>query len=725
MTSHMIRREFLQKSLAGAGLTLAFCLVGPGRIELANAEDDPKSEAWMPNAWLKIAPDNTITILVSRSEMGQGVFTSMPMIVAEELEADWKKVRVEASPVTKAYVDPQLGIQLTGGSMSVRNMFEPLRKAGATAREMLRLAAAKEWKVPVEECKALQGTVAHEKTGRKKTYGQLCQEAAKLPVPGNPPKKKAGEFNLIGKPVRRLDASIKINGTPIFGVDVYKPDMLYAVVARPPAYGAKLVSSDEEAAKKVPGVSKVVQIENGLAVCANSTVAAMKGREALNPKWDKGSIPDLDNKFLEKHYKEALEKKGIVTEQQGDAEKELGKSAKTISAEYSFPYVSHVPAEPPNCVVHVQKDRCDIWCPTQFQTGAFGAGVKITGLEPDQVHVHSTYLGGGFGRRTDVVEVIEAVQIAKAVGKPVKLLWTREDDIKYDFFRPASLHRMSAGVDTKGLVTSWVHKVATPSIAERAMPPMIVNNIDPTSVQGLGDQDYEIPNMKVEWVKVDLPIPVGFLRSVGHSSHAFVVECFLDELAHAAGKDPLAFRLDMLRKHPLPAGVLKTVAEKAGWGKKLPKGSGMGIAQHFSFGSHVGYVAQVKVDTKSGIIEVERVVCAVDCGSVVNPDTIKAQMEGATVMALSIALKEEVQFANGGVKSSNYDDYPLLTMSETPDIEVHVLKSDHPLGGIGEPGIPPLAPAVGNAVFAATGIRMRRLPMSPETVREAMARART
>ncbi len=721
MTKCMERREFLQASLAGTGLTLAFFIPGLEWVTQAFAKEPESAEACMPNAWLKIAPDNTITVLVSRSEMGQGVFTSMPMIVVEELEADWKNVRVEASPTRPAYVDPVVGIQLTGGSMSVRNMFDPLRTAGAAAREMLRQAAADEWKVPLAECRAEGGMIKHSKSDKSLPYGKLCEKAAKLPVPKDPPLKKEAEFKLIGKPIPRVDAADKANGVPVFGIDVIRPGMLHAVVARSPALGGKVISFDKDAAKKVAGVKDVVQISTGIAVCADDLQAALKGRDALNAKWGKGTIPDLNNALLEKLFAEGMDKKGKITTKLGDTSSALNKAAKKVEASYVFPYVAHVPFEPINCTAHVQSDRCDIWCPTQCQTGALMTGVKITGLKDSQVYVHSTLLGGGFGRRTEWAEVAEAVEISKSVGKPVKLFWTREEDIKYDFFRPASIHKISAGLDEKGRLAAWSHKVATQSIAERAFPAMIQNEIDPTSVQGLGDQDYEVPHMLVEWVKMDLPIPVGFLRSVGHSSHAFAVECFVDEAAHAAGKDPLAYRLDMLKGDSYSTGVLKTAAEKAGWDKPLPKGSGRGIAQHASFGSHVAYVAEVSVDKNSGVIKVNRVVCAVDCGLVINPDTIVAQMEGATIMALSIALKEEVMFENGGVKLDGFEDYPLLTMSESPEIEVHIVKSTHKRGGIGEPGIPPLAPAVGNAVFAAAGIRLRRLPMTPALVRKALS----
>lgn len=723
MTHEMDRRKFLQASLAGVGLTLAFSVPGPDLLASAHAAAAEAQGGCMPNAWLNIAPDNTITILVSRSEMGQGVFTSMPMILAEELEADRKEVRVEASPTGPEYVDPVIKLQLTGGSMSVRHMFDPLRKVGAAAREMLRQAAAQEWKVAADECVAQQGMVKHAGTGRSLNYGDLCEKAAKMPVPKEPPLKKDSEFRLIGKTVPRVDATDKVNGAPLFGLDVVRPGMLHAVVARPPAYGAKALSFDKDEAQSVPGVKEVVEIESGVAICAESVSSALKGRDALNVKWGKGSHPDLNNALLEKLFAEGLNKKGVIAKKEGDPRSAYSEAAQKLEAYYSFPYLAHVAMEPINCTAHVQSDRCDIWLPTQFQTRALTTAAKLTGLAQDKVHVHATYLGGGFGRRTESAEVAEAVEISKNVGKPVKLLWTRDEDVKYDFFRPMNHHKIEAGSDANGRIIAWIHKVATQSVFERVFPSLIKNGIDPTAVQGIADQDYEIPNREVEWVRMELPVPVGFWRSVGHTSQAFAVECFIDELAHAAGKDPLAYRMAMLSSRSYGAGVLKTAAEKAGWGKPLPKGSGRGIAQHFSYGSHVAYVAEVRVNRESGVITVDRVVCAVDCGPVVNPDTVKAQMEGAANMALSVALKEEVMFENGGVKSRNFDDYPLLTISEAPEIEVHIVKSDHKRGGVGEPGIPPLAPAVGNAVFAAAGIRLRSLPMSPDRVRKALAQA--
>ncbi|OHE59075.1 MAG: hypothetical protein A2Z47_04790 [Thermodesulfovibrio sp. RBG_19FT_COMBO_42_12] len=724
MSTKISRREFLRL----AGLTIAISL-SPSGYTLFSAEQFDKEKSFSPNVWLQITPDNKVTIIVNKSEMGQGVYTSLPMIVADELEADWKRIKVKAAPAGNQFIDPIWGMQATGGSTSVRHMFEPLRKAGAAAREMLISAAARKGIVPAGECKASKGTVIHKKSNRQFTYGQLSEDASKLPVPQNSSLKKEGQFSIMGKSLDRLDVIEKVNGSAVFGIDVFVPDMLYASIERPPAYGAKVaLSYDREAAFKIAGVKQVMDVETlsygyrGKAVCAETIEAAWKGKTALNVKWDKGSHSELNNESLHKMLIDHLNKNGVVARNDGDAKLALSKASKKVEAVYVLPYLYHATMEPMNCTAYVTTDKCEIWVPTQSQTGVLQAAAKITGLKTDQIHVHTTYLGGGFGRRfeTDVVE--EAVYLSKITGRPIKLIWSREEDVKNDLYRPANCCKIEGCIDDKGHLLAWSHKVVVPSIFSRVFPQMMKNGIDPAAVEGIENMEYEIPNVYVEYVRLDAPVPVGFWRSVGSTHNAFTVECFIDELAHAAKKDPLEFRLNCLKNHKRAYKVLQVAAEKAGWGKPLKKGQGRGIAQHLSFGSYVAQVAEVSVDEKNGTIKVHKVVCAIDCGDVINPAIITAQMEGGITMGLSAALKEGVELENGGIASSNFHNYELLRMHEAPDIEVHIVRSREKLGGIGEPGVPPIAPSVANAVFNVTGIRLRKLPMKPEALKEAMVK---
>jgi isoquinoline 1-oxidoreductase beta subunit len=717
----LTRREFLQRSLAGTGLAIAVTMTPMGS-RLLTAEEIEKDESiiFTPNAWLQITPDNMVHVIVNKSEMGQGVDTALPMIVADELDADWGQVRFKVAPAADIYKDPVWGTQGTGGSSSVRHMYETLRKAGASAREMLISAASETWGVPSAECRTSMGTVIHAPSNRTFTYGQLTRKASSLPLPKNPYLKKEGSFSFIGRAVPRLDIPDKVNGKAVFGIDVSVYGMLYATVEHPPAFGAKAVTFDKEAGLKVSGVTDVVLLNNGIAVCAKTPDAAWSGRKALHAKWEGGANPGMDNTTLQEMFVRDSEKKGLVARSDGDVKAALDKAARRLDVSYMLPYLSHATMEPMDCVADVGRERCTIWAPTQNQTGVFKLAEKETGLKPDQIHVHTTYLGGGFGIRFETKVVEEAIQISKAVRKPVKLIWKREDDIRNDFYRPGNYSRVIGGLDEKGDLLAWSHKIVCPSIFERAMPNRIEGGIDPAAVEGLKNMEYEVPNLYVEYVKIDLPVPVGFWRSVGSTHNAFTVESFVDEMAAAAGKDPLAFRLNLLKNHKRAYRVLETVAEKAGWNKPLAGGKGRGIAQHFSFGSYVAHVAEVSVDRKTGTVKVHRVVSAVDCGPVVNPAIITAQIRGAVIMGLSAALKEQVKFAKGGVESSNFDNYALLRMSEAPEIEVHIVKSDDPMGGIGEPGLPPIAPALANAVYNAAKVRIRNLPMTPESVLRSM-----
>jgi isoquinoline 1-oxidoreductase subunit beta len=721
MKPQITRREFLQTSAALAGLTIA-ASVTPYGFSILKAEEAAKQPAPLnPNLWISIMPDNTITIVLNKSEMGQGVCTSLPMIVAEELDADWKLIRFVQAPAGPQYGDPNWGnMQLTGGSTSVRNMYEPLRKLGATARAMLVQAAAQTWKVPVSQCTASESKVHHKKSGQTITYGELSKTASRLPIHQSVTLKKEAEFKLIGRPLARLDIPSKVEGKAQFGIDTFVPDMLYAAVVRPPAYGAKSVSYDKEAAMKVPGIQQILAIDRGIAVCGSTIDATWKGRDALQAKWDKGAQPDLDNQTLEKSFMESLNKTGVTAKNTGDAKKGLSESAKSIEATFYLPYLAHVAMEPMNCTVDVRNDQCEIWSPTQYQTGNMATAVAITGLKEDQIKIHTSYLGGGFGRRAFPDFLGEALKISKTVGKPIKLIWTREEDIKNDFYRPGNACIIKGGINQKGNLIAWSQRIACQSVFAGFMPQMIQNGVDPQAVEGISDMTYEVPNLLVEYVMVQNPVPIGFWRSVGNSENAFTKESFIDELADAAGKDPLEFRLGLLKNNAAARGVLQTAAEKARWGKPVKMGQGRGIAYHSSFGTDVAEVAEVSVDKKDGTVKVNRVVCAIDCGPYVNPAIIKANVTGAIVMGLSAALKEEMAFSKGGVVSANFYNYQELRMDQVPEIEVHIVKNKKILGGVGEPGLPPIAPAVANAVFRAVGARVRRLPMTPANVLKAI-----
>jgi isoquinoline 1-oxidoreductase beta subunit len=713
------RREFLKTSLAGAGLTIA-AVMTPSGLRLLSAAELKQDTSFKPNVYLRIAPDDSITVIVNKSEMGQGVTTSLPMIIADELEADWKQVRYVSAPAADEYKDPVWGMQSTGGSTSVRHMHDALRKAGAAAREMLIIAGSEALKAPLRECAAVNGVVRNMKTGKGLSYGKLVFEASRLPVPQNPTLKKEGQFKYIGKAMPRLDVPEKSTGKAMFGIDTFAPGMLYAALARPTQYGAEPASFDKAAAEQIKGVKAVVSIPRGIAVVADTLDAAWKGRNLLNVQWRNAKAPGLDTASLEKEMMAKISEQGLIAKTQGDAKAALGAASKKVEAAYLLPYLSHATMEPMNCTASVTAEQCDIWAPTQNQGGIKGMAVKVTGLKPEQVFVHTTYLGGGFGRRFETDFAEEAVTIAKITGKPVKVIWTREEDIQNDFYRPANYTKIEAGLDDKGKVTAWSHKIVCQSIFARVFPSMMKNGIDNAAVEGVTDLEYEVPNLLAEYVRIDLPVPVGFWRSVGASHNGFVIESFVDELASAAKKDPLEFRLGLLQKHPRPKRVLETAAQKAGWGKPPKKGQALGIAYHLSFGTYVAHVAEVSVDKATGRIKVHKVTCAVDCGSVINSDTVAAQMESGIIMGLSAALKEKMEFAGGGVKTTNFGDYDLLRMSETPEIEVHIVTGRDPLGGIGEPGVPPIAPAVANAVFAATGVRIRSLPMTPAAVLAAM-----
>src|SRR6059036_1796417 len=698
-------REFLETA-GVAGLVIGFRLPATGRQAMRGAA----AAAFAPNAWLRIGADESVLVMVDRSEMGQGVTTSLPMLLAEELEADWSKIRIDFAPADKAYINPMFGMQGTGGSTSVRAAFTPLRKAGAAAREMLISAAAQTWGVDKSECRAEQGAVVHPGSNRRLTYGQLVAKAATLPVPQDVPLKDPKDWKLLGTSATRLDTPPKVDGTAEFGIDVKVPGMLVAVVARCPVFGGKAAGFDAAKAKAVPGVSHVVPISSGVAVVANGYWPAKKGRDSLGITWDEGPNAAVTSASVSQLLTERAGQAGVVARHDGDPDAGRAAAATKLDADYELPFLAHATMEPMNCTAHVRADGVDIWAPTQFQTGAQGLGAKIGGVPPEKVQVHTTYLGGGFGRRFELDFIQEALETSKAAGAPVKVVWSREDDMRNAQYRPANYHVLHAGLDAAGHPAAWTHRIVAPSIMARVFPDTIKNGLDEEAVEGGLGMPYTIPNVHVDYQLTDTGIPVGFWRSVNNSYNAFAVESFIDELAHAAKQDPYEYRRDLLGKAPRHLGALNLAASKAGWGTPPPAGRARGIAVYKSFESYVAEVAEVSV-ASDGAVKVHRVVCAVDCGPVVNPSIVEAQMESAIVYGLTAALYGEIAIEGGRVKQSNFHDYQMLRLAEMPKVEVYIVPSTDAQGGVGEPGTPPIAPAVANAIFAATGKRIRKLPI--------------
>jgi isoquinoline 1-oxidoreductase beta subunit len=706
------RRNFLTASaLSGASLVIAFHI--PRRAEALLLAAGPKKPLPAPNAFLKIAPDGSVIVQLSHSEMGQSIWTTLPMLLAEELECDWAKIQVETAPAAPAYFHPAFGMQMTGGSSSTWSEFDRYRTVGAMAREMLMLAAAARWKVDVKQLHVENGFVLH--GTERLSYGELAGAAQTLKAPTTVTLKPSSQWKLIGKPTPRLDTPEKISGKAQFGIDVRFPGLRTAVVVRPPVFGAKVKSFDAMKAKAVPGVEMVVQVPSGVAVVASNFWAAQTGREALEVQWDLGPGRELDTVQLLSSYRTLAQKPGAQVLKKGDADALLATSAHQLLAEYDVPYLAHAAMEPLNCTVRLEKERCDVWVGTQFQTNDQAVAAKIAGLPPEKVNIHTTFLGGGFGRRANPVSdfVAEAVHVAKASGLPVKVLWTREDDMHGGYYRPMFLHRVQVGVNAKGFPIAWKHTIVGQSLlAGTPFEAMVKDGIDESSVEGVVDSAY-LDSVGAKLVTLHSPrnlVPVLWLRSVGNTHTAFAMESMVDELAHQARMDPLAYRLELLKQQPRHLAVLKLAAQKADWAKPPSPGTARGLAVHASFGSIVAQVAEVSVDSDKRI-SVKRVVCAVDCGLVVNPLSLEAQVQGSVAYGLGPTLHSALTLKEGQVQESNFNDYVVLRLNEMPRVEVHVVPSKAKMGGIGEPATAPINAAVANAVFALTGQRLRSLPL--------------
>ncbi len=690
------RRSFLKIGAAGAGgLLVGFHL--PGKLQAATTPAKL-------NAYIHVGSDDVVTLMIHKAEMGQGTVTSLPQLLAEELECDWSKIHTEFPGI-----DPAFG-QLQGvfGSMSIRTSYGPLRQAGAAAREMLIQAAAQKWGVMPSQCRAENGVVINTVSNARATYGSLADDAAKIPVPKNVTLKDANQFRLIGTSVKRRDTGDKVTGKTQFGLDMRMPGMLYASLARCPVYGGTVKSFDASKTKAVPGVKNVVQISNGVAVIADNTWSAMEGRKALAVVWDEGHNANLSSASIRKDYADMLEKPGASARKAGDAASALAGASKKLEAIYEAPYLSHAPMEPLNCTAIVRPDSCEVWASTQIQTIAHQMAMKATGLPPDKVEIHTLWLGGGFGRRGGGDYIMEGVEIAKAMaGTPVHLTWSREDDLQHDTYRPASYTKFAAGLDANGTPVAFTANISCPSFAG------LRNGVDAAAVEGIENMAYAsaIPNVQMEYHVPPTDIPTSYWRSVGYSQNTFFTESFMDEMAHAAGKDPVEFRRALLAKSPRLIGVMDLAAEKAGWGKPLPAGHYHGLAVVDNLGSFNAQVAEISIE--KGKLKVHKVTCAVDCGQVVNPAIIVQQIRSGIVYGLS-AMRTQITFEKGRVQQQNFNNYEVFRIDETPEMEVYIVPSTANPGGIGEASTPPIGPAVANAIFAATGKRLRKLPIRNE-----------
>jgi isoquinoline 1-oxidoreductase beta subunit len=702
------RRAVLTAGVAaGGGLLIGFRL-----LPATDAVAAPGAEALAPNAFVRIEKNGRVTVISPSIEMGQGTYTSLSMLIAEELEVDLAQVNVEHAPANdKLYANPALGFQVTGGSTSIRGFWKPLRAAGAAARSMLVSSAADIWKVEPSSCRAAKGQVVHVPTGRKLSYGALAALAAKKPVPVNVALKDSKDFRLIGTSAKRIDTPAKLDGSAVFGIDVRLPGMKVATVTACPLIGGRVADIDDTKARAVKGVVQIVRLENAVAVVADHMGAAKKGLAALSVKWQPGPGGLFSSAQLLERMRVAAMRSGAISKKEGDAEGVITAAPKRLEAVYQLPFLAHATMEPMNCTAHVRKDSCEVWVGNQVLARAQAAAVEASGLPQEKVTVHNHFLGGGFGRRLEVDYVSQAVAIAKQLDFPVKVVWTREEDTQHDIYRPYYYDRLAAALDDQGFPTAFSHRIVGSSIVARWLPSLFKDNLDFDAVEGAAGV-YSFPNVLIDYVREEPPpgLLTGWWRGVGTTHNAFMVEGFVDELAAAAGKDPVEYRRVLLDKAPRARGVLDLAADKAGWSTPLPAGVGRGIAVVFGFGSYIAQVAEVSV-AKDGAVKVHRVVCAVDCGQTVNPDTIRAQMEGGIIFGLSATLYGEITIKDGRIEQANFDSYRPLRMEEAPVIEVHIVDSKQEPGGIGEPGTSTIAPAVVNAIFALTGKRLRRLPV--------------
>jgi isoquinoline 1-oxidoreductase beta subunit len=706
------RREFVTAvTAAGGALLLGYRAEGAQRA----ASTASTSSGFAPNAFIRIAPEGGVTLIMPQAEMGQGVHTSLSMLLAEELEVAPSQIRLEHAPADNTrYANQFFGEQMTGASSSVRAFYEPLRRAGATARTMLVAAAAASWNVDPASCRALKGAVTHTPTRRTLTYGALATRAAALPVPDKVTLKDPKDFTLIGTPAKRLDTPSKVNGTAQYGIDVRLPGMLIATVAASPVLGGKVADVDDQKAKTVPGVRQIVRLDDAVAVVGDHMWAAKQGLAALAIRWDDGPNANVSTADIAKGLAKASETAGVVARKDGDPESALAGAAKKVEAVYESPFLAHATMEPMNCTVHVRKDGCEVWTGSQVLSRARATAAEVTGFSLEKVVVHNHFLGGGFGRRLEVDYVTQAVRIAKQVDAPVKVVWTREEDVQHDVYRPYYYDRFAAGLDRQGTPIAWTHRIVGPAIIARYLPRAFKDGKDIDAVDGAVQLLYDIPAIQVEHVRHEEPVlNTGFWRGVGVTHNNFVVESFIDELAAASKQDPVALRRALLGKSPRAVAVLDLAVREGRWGQPLPRGRGRGVSLLYSdWGSYLAQVADVEI-TGSGEVRVHRIVCAVDCGQIVNPDIVRAQIESGIVYGVSGALWGEVALNNGRVEQSNFHNYRVLRMNEAPPIEVYLLRNGEAPGGIGEPGTAVTAAALGNAIYAAIGKRLRKLPLQP------------
>jgi isoquinoline 1-oxidoreductase subunit beta len=706
------RRDFVSAGVAvGGGLLLGLALPGLG-LHASAAAGGAKSAAPGPqlNAWLQIAADNSITVIVDRSEMGQGVYTALPMLIAEELHVGLDAIQVVAAPVGDAYVNPGNGGQITGTSNSVQDAWDKLRIAGAQARMMLTMAAAKHWQVDIAECRAVDGTIAAR--GKVLTYGQLAAAAAKLPIPTDVKLKPKSGFRIIGRPTARIDSPGKVDGSAEFGLDVKLPGMLYAAIAQSPVLGGKVGTLDSRAAEKMPGVRRVVRTDSGVVVVAEHFWQALQARKTLEITWDPGGNARLDNQAISAMLKKtAAAGAGLTARADGDVAQALKAAKQRFDSTYELPLLAHATMEPMNCTADVKANGCDLYVGTQVQQVAQITAAAAAGFSPEQVRVHTTLLGGGFGRRLDIDFIPAAVEASKAVGAPVKLIWTREDDMTHDTYRPPALEEVSGAFDADGKLTAFNLHIISPSITARMFPP--VKGVDDSVIEYAINYPYDVPNVAVTYSRQEIGVDVGYMRSVSHAPNCFVIESFMDEMAAAAAKDPFDFRIELLHKKPRHMRVLQLAAERAGW-RRAAAGRYQGIAFMEGYTTHLAQIAEISLE--QGALKVHRIVCVVDCGQMINPRIVESQIESGIVFGLSAALWGEVTIVAGRVQQTNFNNYRLLRGNEMPEIDVHLVDSSEPPGGIGEPAVALVAPAICNAIFAATGKRIRSLPIGAQNL---------